>query len=369
MGGLVTRQALSKYEMAREVPSAWVLIKMAEVLQVKTTHLLEEPLVQVERIAYRRRSRLGKREEHRIENLLRIALEERVRLQKIWLGDPHPVIPVQAWEITSLDEAEDAASRLRDQWSLGVDPIADVTATLEDHQVHVILLATGEGFDGLSLVAREGGEVVAAAVACRSGLPGERQRMNLSHEMGHLVLKMSRYVDEEKAAFRFAGAFLAPRDALTREVGSRRGSIDFREILFLKRRYGMSAQALVRRLFDLGVISEGHYRKWCIEINRRGFRRREPEELAAEEPLWLRRTTLSALAEGCIDKRTAEQLLGERIEMPESPSLAERRALLKLPVEERRRLMERQAAHLAKMYEKDPGWREFQGGDVIDYDP
>lgn len=50
-----------------------------------------------------------------------------------------------------------------------------------------------------------------------------------------------------------------------------------------------------------------------------------------------------------------------------SLSLEERRAFLKLPPEERRRILAEQAAAIAFHYEQDSEWQELQVGDVIDY--
>ena len=63
-------------------------------------------------------------------------------------------------------------------------------------------------------------------------------------------------VDEEKAAHRFAAAFLAPAECVRSEVGERRSRISIEELLLLKQRFGMSMQACAYRLKD----SERHQR-------------------------------------------------------------------------------------------------------------
>lgn len=50
---------------------------------------------------------------------------------------------------------------------------------------------------------------------------------------------------------------------------------------------------------------------------------------------------------------------------PVSP--AARRAFLRLPMAERRRLLEEQAAQMANHYAQDTRWREIQGGDIVAY--
>ena len=88
-------------------------------------------------------------------------------------------------------------------------------------------------------------------------------------------MKASKKVAEEKAAFRFAGAFLAPRLCIQREVGSDRTRIRLEELLILKRRFGISIQALLRRLLDLGTIGQSQYRWWMMFIGRMKWRRDE----------------------------------------------------------------------------------------------
>ena len=46
---------------------------------------------------------------------------------------------------------------------------------------------------------------------------------------------------------------------------------------------------------------------------------------------------------------------------------AARRAFLRLPVADRRRLLEQQAERMAEHYARDTQWRELEGGDIIEY--
>lgn len=368
MGGIVTKQALSKYERGKTQPTAVVLNKLAAALGVKTASLWSEPSIQVRFIAYRKGSGLGKREQIKVENFVRQTLEDRVTLQKLIQQGNRSKLPVQAFPVKKIEDVEDAAGELRKQWNLGIDPIANVTSMLEDHFVHVIEIDASEKFDGISAVAKDDEDkVVAAAVVTRRGTPGERQRLNLTHELGHLVLNISENVDEEKAAFRFGGALLTPAEMLLKEIGTKRTLIRPDELLLFKRRFGMSLQALLYRLHDLDVITDSYYKQWCMDINRLRWRKQEPGELLPEPPQWLRQNVLRAIAEGIMGKEEAERMLEETIEMEQPRSLIERRAFMKLPIEERRRIMAEQAEKAAQYYEQDSEWKELQGGDIVEY--
>jgi transcriptional regulator with XRE-family HTH domain len=360
MGGVVTKQALSKYEGGKAQPSLRVLTTLARALEVKTLELYRAPEVQIEVLAFRKQSQLGKKEQERVENLVARMLEDRTRLQGLIAEDGETDIPANAMPVRTLDGVEERADELRRRWNLGDDPVARMTDVLEDHHVHVAEIDASERFDGLAAVAlSEDGTVRAAAVVSRRGVPAARQRLNLAHELGHLVLKPGKGVDEEKAAFRFGAAFLAPASTLRREVGVRRSAIGVDELLLLKRRYGMSLQALVHRLHDLGVINDLHAQQWWRTINAKGWKKVEPEEAPPEHPQWLRRTTLRAFSEGLLTASEAESLLGEKIEEHPSASLVERRAFMRLPLDERRRLLAQQADATADHYRRDRDWREF----------
>jgi len=367
MGGLVTKQALSKYEGGKAQPSLRVLTTLARALRAKTLELYRPPDVQVEVLAFRKEAQLGKKERERVENLLTRMLEDRARLQDLIGQEGEMDIPVKAMPVRTLVAVEAMADELRKRWNLGSDPVAQMADVLENHGVHVAEIDAGEHFDGLAAVARDDdGKVRAAAVVSRRGLAAARQRLNLAHELGHLVLKPGKAVDEEKAAFRFGAAFLAPASMLRREVGTRRSTIGLDELLLLKRRYGISLQALVHRLHDLGVISDLHARQWWRTINTQGWKKVEPEETPCEEPQWLRRTTLRAFSEGLLTAGEAEALLGERVEEHASASLVQRRAFMRLPIEERRRLLVQQADTMTGYYQRDSGWREFAAAEPGD---
>lgn len=346
MGGVVTKQAISKYENGKARPTPTVLQSLAGALGVKAAELLKAPDIAVEFIAYRKGSGLRKKEQGQVENLVARVLEERVRLQEMTGEVDAFNVPVRELPVRELEDAESAALVLRERWKLGLAPISGVVAVLEDHLIHVIEIDADEKFDGISAITSfPEGKPRGAAVVTRRGVPGERQRMNLAHELGHIVLDVSADVDEEKAAFRFAGAFLAPADALYREVGLKRAFIQGEELVMLKLKYGISVQGLLYRLQALGIIGPAHYRQWCIAINRQGYRKQEPYGLEPERPQWLRRMVLRALSEGLMTRDEGERLLGEQLDRQSlSEKVLERQSLVRLSVEERRTLLTKQVA-------------------------
>ncbi len=363
IGGLVSKQALSKYERGIMQPSARTLNQIAAALGVKSAQLWSEPAYRVKCLAYRKRARLGKKEQKRIQSFVSEALERRVwLLDRIGEGN-RLNLPIQELWVKSVDDAERAASAIREKWNLGVAPIANLVNVLEDHFIHIVQIDASDKFDGIAAVARDADETVfAAAIATRQGTPGDRDRLNVAHELGHLTLNPSEEVDEEKAAFRFGAAFLAPANQLRRDVGERRQRILLEELVYLKRRYGISMQALLYRMRNLHIINASHYRRWCMDINKLGWKKTEPIEIPPEKPERFHQQVIRALSEKMIDEREAEQLLEATVEKSSLKSLTERSAFLKLPMDLRRSLLREQAQRMVHYYQNNQELTKDDGG-------
>ena len=69
MDGIVTKQAISKYENGTSQPSPDVMTRLARVLGVKAAYFFRDPTINLEFIAYRRKSGLGKREMERVKKV------------------------------------------------------------------------------------------------------------------------------------------------------------------------------------------------------------------------------------------------------------------------------------------------------------
>lgn len=319
MGRLVSKQAISKYEKGEDTPSPRVFVALADALGVKTDRLLDDDGVKVETLFYRRKSKLGAKEQERLTALLSTHLLNAVRMRRLVSPGECFELPIRSMPVESLEDAETRAHELRQQWSLGEEPLSTVTDVLEERGVSVCIVPADGNFDGLSAVARNSaGEACGAAVMCREGLTKERQRLNLAHELGHVLLDPKEEGIEESAAWRFAGAFLAPKDRLLEDVGRLRRSISFDEMLLLKKRYGISIQALVMRFKDLEVLSEEATKQAFIQMNRLKMRVNEPgDTLEPEVPQWLRRTVLRAVSEGLLDSLEATDLIGEEVKSAE----------------------------------------------------
>ena len=367
MGGAVTKQALSKYERDRAMPRPTVLVAMAKALGVKSAELIRIPELHIEPVAYRALKSMPKRERDRIESRVTFELEHRLRLQDRLGRRPSLGVEPASRKVSTIKDAEAAADSVRRDWSLGLDPIANLTDAIEEHGVHVVEVESDKKFDGLAVVARdEDGVVQAAAIATRPDTSGQRQRLNRAHELGHLALAVGDDVDPEKAAFRFAGALLFPADALLREVGEKRGNISPAELLALKRRWGMSAQALLFRMRDLEVINQTTYTRWCVDISRMGWRTQEPGDSPPERATWLELSALRAASEGLIAREEVAEY-SPSLATADSGASMSRRDLMRLPLADRRAILRQQAEAAAEDYNATID-HEWLDGDFSDVD-
>ena len=336
-GGAVSKQALSKYENERMKPSPSKLVLLARALGVKAARLLAEPRVQVELIAYRKKSRLKEKEKNRIKGLMQLRMEIAAKIRVFLDAEDGEGLGFTPTVISSAEEAEETAVDLRNAWGLGTGPIPNLLDTLEHHQVNV-LFVEGDGqmqFDGLSAWVRdEAGLKVAAVIAVRDDASWARQRMNLAHELGHLVQLPQDNLDEEKSAFRFAGAFLAPRALVLSDFGRKQRPARMEEMLLLKRRYGLSVQAIARRLCDLGLISASAYREVCIEVSRAGYRKKEPldDETCPERSLVAELRAIRALKEGAISQEEYELFVGPKAGEMKAPPIAVKKKVALKPL-------------------------------------
>jgi Zn-dependent peptidase ImmA (M78 family) len=111
-----------------------------------------------------------------------------------------------------------------------------------------------------------------------------RARFDLAHECGHIVMHSNADVGSphlEEQANNFASAFLLPRTGFAQEFpkGPR---LNWTKIFGLKKRWGVSVQAIIKRAYDLNLISAVQYRNAYVHISRNGWRHREPLEPVPE---------------------------------------------------------------------------------------
>ncbi|MDP2928760.1 MAG: hypothetical protein Q8O01_01680, partial [Candidatus Omnitrophota bacterium] len=82
---------------------------------------------------------------------------------------------------------------------------------------------------------------------------------------------------------------------------------------------------------------------------------------------WLKQNVYKAFAESLLSQVDAETLLGEKIDNKTPLSLKKIRSFIKLPLEERRRILAEQAEKSAPDYENDNARDAWQAGDFLEH--
>lgn len=300
----ISAMAISKYERGILNPSSVVLIRLANALSVKSEFFFRKAPEDASLMLYRKHASLQKKEEDAINAKIQDWLERYLEIESFLKESSHDFDLNNKWQIYRLDEIEDISNRIRKDWNLGLDPIENLIDTLEQHSIKIFQIGFDKNFDACTFM--QGGYPV---IAVNASFSGDRQRFSIAHELGHIVLGVGNEELIEKAAHRFAGAFLLPKDAAFQELGEKRSSLSLDELYLVKHKYGISMQATVYRAKDLNIINENIFNQLFREFSVKGYRQVEPgEPLAAEKPKRMQRLVLRLLSEGIISKSRAEEL-------------------------------------------------------------
>lgn len=278
----ITRQAISSFENGLSKPSVKTLRELCEWLNVSEAYFFT-PL------------RASEEKRESIINFRTLkASKKKSRAQAAvyleWLASTYdfaagyvslppvslPNIEVDDFKtLTGLD-IEKIAEDTRRFFGLGDGPIVNLCKLLENKGVSIGYLPLEEGMDGLS--AWFNGRPV---TVINNKAYHARSRFDLAHELFHIIAHRSVTEEElqdkeilnivESQAHRFAGAFLAPYKTFLKEVYS----VDYDSLIELKKRWGISAQAIVMRLNILQVITDSQKIRFFSKMNIEGQRRKE----------------------------------------------------------------------------------------------
>ena len=318
LGGAPTAQAIGKYERGEMMPGSGALIRIARTLGVSLEYLFSEQVEKLGAAEFRKLSGTTVRDRARVEAAVLDNLQRHLAIEEILELDSG------AWKaprsgnrfMEREDDGDILASDLRREWTLGIDPIPDMTSLLEDRGIKVLVTSLPDSVSGLTCLVRRSRRRTRVPVIVVNGrVTLERRRFTLAHELAHRLINAASPADHEKASNVFAGAFLAPRDHLVRETGKHRKALGYRELIQLKLMYGVSAATLLVRLRQVGVIDQSTLAH-AFRTFARGWRKNEPEPLedpgelgGREVPRRFERLCYRALAERLIGPGKACELL------------------------------------------------------------
>ncbi len=313
LNGLVTAQAIGKYERDEMMPSSSVLIALARALDVTEEHLLNTADVELVGVEFRKQKLTSVKDDATVRARILSEVERYLEIERILYLDSHAADLPRKRPVRDMQAVERAAGALREYWKLGVDAIPNLCEFLEEKGIKICAVDLPDNVSGVQALVRTADDDPLPIIVVNASEPGDRQRFTIAHELSHLYLSAADDLKIEPACMRFAGAFLVPAEVLRREVGEHRRSISPRELFRLKLLFGVSAQAIAYRCKDLEIISGAAFSSIYRLFSIRGWRLQEPIPFTKEQPARFERLCLRALAEGLISESKASELLQKTV--------------------------------------------------------
>lgn len=280
----VSHALISDYEKGKRFPNSSALENIADAtgfLPGFFLRRLDDPFLESE-CSFRHRRSTSER------------LKDQVRARATLLGTiitalkktfRFPEFNVPSIPARSLAEIEKAAESCRIHWGLDPNaPLLQVGRAIE--RAGVIIISSKVDTKKIDAFSRYGSNNSIIFLNDGVGSWPSRWNFDLAHEYGHLVMHRdlpTGSMETEVAADSFASAFLLPRNAFAREFRTR--LFTWQHIFELKRRWQVSAAAIIRRARDLELIDENTYRQAFQYMSFKKWRTEgEPFEPTFQEP-------------------------------------------------------------------------------------
>lgn len=164
-------------------------------------------------------------------------------------------------------QAENDATELRQRLGIGVAPVTDIVTLLEmELGIRVYI----RRFDGKISGLFAYDDTLGACILINANHPRDRRNQTAAHETGHFVstrrepeilhAEENENSREERYCNTFARAFLTPARAVMQkfsEVTAGSDRLSRRHVIVLAHFFGVSREAIVRRLEELRLIKQG----------------------------------------------------------------------------------------------------------------
>ena len=274
----ISRQALHKYEKGEIKPDSEMMGYLCNALGIRPDYFYQS-VVELGKVEFRKLKEFSAKEKSMIEEQTKDILSRYFEIEGI-LGIENTFDnPIKDIQINTLDDVEKASTLLREKWKLGTDALFNIVELLEDNGIRIIEIDEDPAFSGMQTWAY--GNIPVIVLNKNKEIPLDRKRFTAIHELGHLLLKDINHLpekDKERFCHYFAGAMLFPEEVVKSEIGGNRNRLLIHELGVIKQQYGISIQAIVYRLRDLGYVSENYLKQFMFMMNQLGIRIQEPSK-------------------------------------------------------------------------------------------
>ncbi len=271
IGGLVTKQAISKYESAKMKPTSTIMIALATALNVDVEYFLRPFAFDANQlqVSFRKKSDTSAKEVNALKVQIQDQIERYLEIEEL-LGKSSNNMPrSEGPAVSTPEQMRELAQNVRHDWNLGEDAIGNVQDVLESKGIKVIATEAPIDFDGVSGVVGNNDYIV----VLNSAQPHvERRRFTGMHELGHLLYN-DRFSPEltprqqEKLCNAFASEMLLPTSTLQRffSPGEKISMSELRKVQLV---YGISVDAIMHKLHELGIVNDSRYKSYNIRKRR-----------------------------------------------------------------------------------------------------
>lgn len=314
---VVSKQALSKYELGQMKPDSDLLIKIANTLNVSVNYFYSEPsrIIEFQNIDFRKFvTKVSATDEESILEKAKDVFERYFELEEILnIETDHQFFSYES-VISTPQDAEKAADQLRVIWNLGYDPIPDVVEMLEDKGYKVVEIEGPSSFDGMKADIANEKVIVLSKTSDTDDVV--RKRFTALHELAHHSLKFDEKIsqkEEEKLCHAFACALLYPSEMARKELQAGRFHFYERELVLIKQRWGISISAIFSRALSLGIITDAVYKRLNMGYRSRKYHlaNTEPGRFGSnEKPVRMERLVYIGLGKEMLSINEAAWLAG-----------------------------------------------------------
>lgn len=275
----IQQSNISRYEHGNLSIDDNDLKKISEILKYPIEFFYREMEIYPPNLHYRKKVSASVKLLSKVEAEMNI---HRENLQKLLLS-----IDLETFNLPNSDDVKNltptqAAQYLRMYWNIPKGPIDDLTKLLESKGI--IIIHSDFGTDKIAGRSMQSKNAIPIVFLNKKD-PGDRQRLTLAHELGHVILHLNSFYafegDVEKEAWAFASEFLMPQKEIYPYLT---GNLKIDKLADLKRYWKISMQSIVYWAKELKAISDNQSRYLWSQFNSLRIRENEPINIPQEKP-------------------------------------------------------------------------------------
>lgn len=191
-----------------------------------------------------------------------------------------PELPLPHIDVDEGGGPQEIARKIRRAWSIPEGPIPNLTDYCERAGILVVECEFDAPIDGVAMKVRD----LPPAIFLKRGVPADRARFSLAHELGHIIMHRVPTESIEDEANSFAGELLVPEKVFRRSLLGHRLTLEW--LARQKAYWRVSMQFLLYRAGALDLVTRHQTEYLWKKISALGWRTREPEQtdIAPEHP-------------------------------------------------------------------------------------